>query len=288
MLPFTGYCDICDKEISHPKSWPRHLKSKKHIKKLNEKQIRTIVDVENTKKITLNTDLEKNNNKFNCKYCNKLFNRKDNRFRHENKYCKKIKDSSKDNQDKTQVIQQQTINTTNNTTTNNTNNTINQHIHINIYGKEDYSKILTERKWEQLCDMAKKPQALQLITDMYGSTPNTSIQYPNMSQPYALVKIAENNWNKQYLPPLIEDILDKLPFTVGCMFFKYFNDTKHEYVDEYDWLNDVKQGEKIVKDIKNMVKDKATRKELECHLKATLYNNTSIINDIKNNINNNI
>ena len=300
-------CNICQKWISHQNNWIRHTKTKRHIKlsennsQDNSQPKNNSQDNSQLKNNSQNNSQDNsqdNNQKFygRCEWCNRTFKHQQSLSKHKRYRCKNVPIRNKQNMEDNSCEEhhnekhEKTAQVINNTTNNTTNNTqvIHQHIHINVYGKEDFSKILNERTFDALLDMKRRPRALKLITDMYGKAPNTSIHYPNMNQPYAMVKVDVNRWDKQYLPPLITEIIEKLPLTVSCMFVKYFNETKHEYVDEFDWLNDVKRGDKIVKDITAMIKDPKTKKDLECHLKATLYNNTNIINDIKNNNNINI
>ena len=35
---YTGHCSYCNKLIKHQKNWIRHCKSKKHLKKKQEKE----------------------------------------------------------------------------------------------------------------------------------------------------------------------------------------------------------------------------------------------------------
>jgi hypothetical protein len=112
--PYTGYCNICKRQITHEKSWIRHLKSKLHKHReflctqndtqntqndtqntQNDTQ-NTQNDTQNTQNDTQNTqnDYEKYlmcevNDKFKCKYCDKIFSHKRSKLRHEKKYCKK-------------------------------------------------------------------------------------------------------------------------------------------------------------------------------------------------------
>ena len=73
--------------------------------------------------------------------------------------------------------------------------------------------------------------------------------------------------------PIIEEIKKKLPLDIQTMFTSYFNRTKSEYIDEYDWKHDKIDGDKIVKEIKMMCKSEKQKKVIENTIKAILYNN---------------
>ena len=269
-------CDICNKWIKYPKNWIRHCNTKGHIKKSihisqGTTEVPQKVPLSTTKrtqvpqKVPLSTtevpqNLQNENIKsFCCKYCDKPFNHKNHMYRHMKHYCK-------EKQQGTTIIN----NTTNN---NNTNNIVQNILNINVYGDEDFTKIMNSVTFELVKDLDGIELARKLIPIMYNTNPNNNIKITNMKQPYCLTLGEDREWIKKSVDPIIQEIINKLPLNVRRMFHQYFKQTRHEYETTTEWLKEKAKGNKLINDFKKMCKDDKIGKELKKVIKATLYNN---------------
>jgi len=263
-------CDICNKLIKHPKNWIRHCNTKKHIRlaiqvsqgitEVSQKVSQSNPEVsqsnpEVSQKVSqsITNSITDTTKHFDCKYCDKTFNKKNNMYRHMKHYCKEKPQA-------TTII--------NNTT----NNIVHQHVHINIYGQEDFSKIMNKLTYDSVKDLDGIELARKLIPIMWNTAPNNTVQIPNMNQPYALT-MGVNGIEKKSLSPIIEEIINGLPYHIRKMFHNYYKQTKHEYENVVEWLKEKSVGNRIINDFKKMCKDEKIGKEIKKIIKATLYNN---------------
>jgi len=265
-------CIYCNKTFNYPSKWIRHCATKKHIKnvekatesennmrtnennfkanennfKANENNMRTI---ENKNVAELpKTPIES----FNCKYCDKTFKHRTSRDRHMRNACKE------------KLQQGTTINNINNTT----NNIIHNHVHINVYGNEDFSKLMSPEFFEELKELTGLQRQDKMITHMYTAAPNNTARIPNMNQPYCIT-MGEEGEIKQSLKPVIDNILDNLPENTEQMFITYIKSLPN-YFQKKTALGIYNE---IMRELKESITNATKRKEIEKIVKAALYNN---------------
>ena len=83
------YCSCCNFETSHRPNYERHLKTKKHLGKIeNNTNNNNEPNENNTNSNNDNTNIKEEKNSFNCKYCDKIFSTRQSRNRHQSKFCK--------------------------------------------------------------------------------------------------------------------------------------------------------------------------------------------------------
>jgi len=278
-------CEYCKKSFKYQSKWIRHCETKKHIKKVCEaeadsqklakvsqvSQKVSQVSQKVSQKLAKVSQEEKQPGLFlgspiesfygYCKYCDKGFKHKSSLSKHQNHRC------SERPQQGTTII--------NNNYDQRKTQVIHQHVHINVYGKEDFSSIMDDKMYNILKELEGIPMAQKMITHMYNVAPNNTVQITNMNQPYCLTMGEDNTWEKHYLPPIIEEIRKQLPRNTRKMFTQYYKQTKHEYDNLNDWIKSKKEGNRIINELKEMCKDKTQKKAIENIIKATLYNNNN-------------
>jgi hypothetical protein len=280
MLTYTGHCNICNKSISNSKNWAKHLKTKGHIKRENISKIipNDSKIIPNDSKIILNdskiiqktynttqNDLH-DYNPLQCEYCKKSFSRTSNKNRHINQGFCKVKTLIEKEKKRQEEKRQQPVIINNQ-------QVINVQV-VNVYGKEDYKNMLTYKEFEELMGLRGMKQVKKMLTIALGKQPNNTVAIPNMSQPYCLT-MGENGPTKEYLPPIIQEIIDRLPKTLRRIFHNYFEEERHEYHPKV-WLQDKTEAEIIVQDIIKKTKDKKYKKDIHNIIKTILYNNKLI------------
>jgi len=275
-------CVICNKWIKHPKNWIRHCNTKGHIKKallqninnqkstnsqpvVNQKTLKSQPESTESQPITNQKSTNNQPEKYgSCEWCNKNFKHKQSYYRHIKYRCKKKP--------------QPTTTTIINNITNNDNRQVVNQVHINVYGKEDFKSIMNEKLLKELEDLEEFessgiPLARKLIPIMYNTNPNNTVQIPNMNQPYCLTMGENNNWKKEPVEPIINEIINSLPRNTRKMFTQYYKETKHEYDSLGEWLKSKVGGNKILNKLKESCGNPEDRKQIEKIIKATLWNN---------------
>lgn len=229
------HCDLCNKDIASA-GWSRHCKSKKHIK--------------------LEQKLEQDNNDNNDN--NELLRQKNKLIEEQRIEIKLLKEQLKE------------LRKENTTTINNTQNIVINN-NINNFGHEDFSAIMDTETFDEMKELKGLPLAKKMIKSMYNTAPNNTVQIPNMNQPFCMVK-SNDKWEKEYLPPIIREIKEKLPEHISNIFANYItktNDGKDYFTKKTNRID----ANKIVKELTELCKNKNQEKEIENIIKATLYNN---------------
>ena len=254
------YCEYCNMSFNYPSKWIRHCSTKKHIKLVNEAENNSQNIANNSQHNSQETATHSNRNEEYygyCKWCDKGFKHQPSLSKHQNKVCKLRPEVTE---------QPQTI-------INNIHNDNRQVIvNLNVYGKEEYKNMLTFEEFEELCDLRGMKRLKKMLSIALGKQPNNTVAIPNMAQPYCLT-MGEEGPVKEYLPPIIQEIMDRLPKTLRSIFYNFFEETKHEYCDDIIWNQDRAKAESIVKDIVEKSKNKKFKKEVYEIIKTVLYNN---------------
>ncbi len=259
-------CIICNKWIKYKKNWIRHCSGQGHIKRAilqNDSDHKVIQSdpksdpksIKSDPKVIISDPKKK---MYNCDYCSKTFTKKTNKYRHQRTACKVKKE-----QQATTII--------NNNTTNNTNNNtqvIHNHVHINVYGNEDFSKLMSPEFFEELKSLTGLRRQDKMITHMYTAAPNNTARIPNMNQPYCIT-MGEEGEIKQSLKPVIENILEQLPENTEQMFINYIKALPNYFAKKSALVI----YNEILKELKESISNATKRKEIEKIIKAALYNN---------------
>jgi cation transport regulator ChaB len=197
-----------------------------------------------------------------CIYCGKKFAHKQSRSKHQNYRCKLRPEVTEQKEPQTII---------NNITSNDNRHVI---VNINVYGKEEYKNMLTFDDWDTICELRGMKRLKKVLSIALGKQPNNTVAIPNMSQPYCLT-MCENGPTKEYLPPIIQEIMDRLPKTLREIFRNFFNEQRQEYHPTV-WEQDKAHAETIVKDIIEKSKNHKYKKETYNVIKTILYNNKLI------------
>jgi len=203
-------CDTCDTTIKYAQYWPRHCRTKKHLRNLknlgtfegtadnsqNNSQSQPI-----TAKITAGHS--QNNSRaqpveYRCKYCNKAYKHQQSKSKHELYRCKQKQQQTTQITNNSHSHNTTTTNSNNNTT--NTTNTLNNtnQITLNIYGEETIKKnFLTNDllKKLELCNGDLSKIYLMLNEELYlKEKKNNNIKYTNIQSEYCQILSKNNNW----------------------------------------------------------------------------------------------
>ena len=261
-------CIYCNKTFNYPSKWIRHCATKKHIKNV-EKATQSKPKVSQSKpkvtqskpkvsqklaKVTILPKTETESFYGYCKYCEKGFKHKQSLSKHQKHVCKERPQA-------TTII--------NNTTNNTTNQTIvHNHVHINVYGQEDFSKLMSPEFFEQLKELTGLQRQDKMITHMYTAAPNNTARIPNMNQPYCIT-MGEEGEMKQSLKPVVQNILEQLPENTEQMFINYIKALPGHFIKKKALV----VYNEILKELNEHISNPKKKKEIEKIIKAALYNN---------------
>jgi len=204
------------------------------------------------------------------------------------KHQRNAKEQKESNQDNTELLRQkdkiindqrieikllkeQLEKAINKTTTTINNTQIVNQLTINNFGQEDFTAIMDTETFEEMKELKGLPLAKKMIKSMYNTAPNNTVQIPNMNQPFCMVK-HDNKWQKEYLPPVIQVIKERLPEHISKIFgdfMKKTNEGKNYFIKKANRID----ADKIVKELTELCKNKNQEKEILNIIKATLYNN---------------
>jgi hypothetical protein len=243
------HCDLCGSTVSKT-NWAQHCKSKKHKKKVEEhtKQIKKSTEMINDKdEIIRMKELE-------LKLLREQMEKQEKQYKEEiERQSKQIEDLQKENS----KLKHTTI-------INNTQNI------VHVYGKEDYKNMLTLDEWDDITESKGMNRTRKMLSIALGKQP--SLKIPNMKDPYVDVN-TDSGIKKEYLPPIIKEIMEKLPKTLKKIFYNFFEEQRHEYHPEV-WKQDKAMANKIVQDILKQTKDNP--RGITEVIKTILYNNKLI------------
>lgn len=232
-------CKLCGYFTKDNSNYHKHLKTKKHLKKIQKSPDHTLI-VKNSKSCRIVPNSARKIEKTTlpvCVFCQKTFSSNSTLRRHQKNNCNQkkmeqiVKDINKQRNtedhglyDKIEELLNKKIKETSTTTINNyTNNTINnthnthntqnnthntQNIVLNCYGKEDVTYITKKL----LNNFIKGPNTMipRLIraTHFHGKHPeNRNIYIPNKKQNF--VKVYNGCWVLQNKTEAIRDLVDK-------------------------------------------------------------------------------
>jgi hypothetical protein len=242
------HCDLCGSTVSKT-NWAQHCKSKKHKKKVEEhtKQIKKSTEMINDKdEIIRMKDLE-------LKLLREQMEKQEKQYKEEiERQTKQIQQLQEENS----KLKQTTI-------INNTQNIVNV-----VYGKEEYKNMISLDDWDDINGMRKgMNRTKKVLRIAFGKQPTLKI--PNIKDPYVDV-VTEDGIKKEYQPPIIQEIIDKLPKTLKKIFTNFFEEQRHEYHPEA-WKQDKAHADNIVQDIIKQTKENP--KQMTEVIKTILYNN---------------
>ena len=256
-------CKLCGFVSNLKGNHSQHLKTKKHLKKV-EKSLQPMVMSTNDHKMTPNDHkMTTKIDTFKCDFCDLYFSTKPNKRRHELHYCKentsitynKIKQLEKEKKklekqitkmlDNSCTINNTTNNTTNNNTTNNNTNNI---ILVNNYGTEntDYLTVeiltkLLNRPFDSIQDLIK----MLHFNDEHPE--NHNVKITNKKEQYAMVWV-DKIWEVRKKKALIKDMVDKSYMII---------DSTYENIDipNKKYINFQKQYDDDDSNIKEIIED---------------------------------
>jgi hypothetical protein len=279
--PYTGECDICNKQIKHEKSWIRHLKTKTHKNnemKLFKNSSKTPQNSSKTPQKLLKTPQNssktpQNSSKISwkekiyiCNFCNKETKRIDNHKRHIEK-CKVLKINN--------ITTQNIDNSTTNNITNNTNNTFDnsKNIHINIYGKEDLKDVLSIESYFNLINKSGSELLENFLELAYiKEVSNRNIKYTNLRSNNCRVLVAPDKWEVRDIDDVLDDRINKSSNKIKEM-LKHFLVTSIPNDGEY-LQKQLDQSDKASEDLKNVSEQKNEKKihKVKKNHKMDIYN----------------
>jgi hypothetical protein len=237
-MPEKKHCDLCNKDV-HYNWWSNHCKTKKHLKKVEEQK--NIIN--NTKEIICDKDTE---------------------VRLLREQIDMLKEQLKVKDKQINDLQRENSKLNHTTIINNTQNI------VHVYGKEDYKNMMTLDEWDDINESRGMNRTRKMLSIALSKQPTMAIS--NLKDPYIDVN-REYGIVKEYLPPIIQEIMDKLPKTLRSIFYNFFNEQRHEYHPAV-WKEDKVEADKIVAAIIKQTKENP--KGIQEVIKTILYNNKLI------------
>ena len=225
-------CEICNYSTKIKCNYTKHLKTKKHAKRVIEQEGNETINKKSIKKSQKEPEKSRKRakksqkepvkiNNFNCDYCDSTFSSYANKRRHELHRCKhednprhdnileKLKTEKKQLYNYIDKLIDKVGNTTNNT--NNTNNTYNNNIniHLNNFGEEDISHLTSQIMTALIKGPCKMIQnAIKFIHFNDNKPENKNICITNVKSKH--IKVYKNNkWCYENKQAAIEDMIDK-------------------------------------------------------------------------------